>query len=187
LKSNTPYTIANEAWVVNQCHKNDRRAQKFIYDTYSENMLLICLRYTGNMEDAREAMLSGFYNFFSKLDKFSDRGTGSVRAWLKKLIVNECLMLLRRRPGFVITSTEDMPDMNVPANENVLTDLSVKEIMRLIQELPDGYRIVFNLSVFEQKTHKEIAMLLGISENTSKSQLHKARITMQKKLLELNY
>ena len=187
MKSNTPYTVANETWVVNQCAKNDRLAQKFIYDTYADGMLLMCMRYTGNIEDAREAMLSGFYNFFSKLDKFSDRGAGSVKAWLKKIIINECLMQLRQRSGFIIASVDNTAHNDVSANENVLADLSVKEIMMLIQKLPDGYRVVFNLYIFEQKTHKEIAALLGISENTSKSQLHKARAMMQKKLIELNY
>jgi len=146
-------------------------------------MMILCLRYISDKEDAKEVLHDAFCNFFKNLDRFEYKGEGSTKAWLKKIVVNQCLMHLRSRKQFIFNEGEIEKYEDVVMDETALDKMSVKEIMALIHTLPAGYRTVFNLYIFEGKGHKEIAQMLGITENTSKSQLHKARAMMQQKLL----
>lgn len=155
-----------------------------------ESMMILCLRYIVNQEDAREVLMDGFLNFFKHIKTFTYQGEGSVKAWLKKIVVNQCLMHLRKRQPFFIQAKEFEQYDTVGTDDDVLGHLSVKEIIKLVHSLPDGYRAVFNLYVFEGKNHREIGELLAISENTSKSQLHRARTMLREKLLQeakINY
>lgn len=172
-----------EIELIQACCNEDHYAQKRLFDRYAESMMILCFRYIPDREDAKEVMLDAFYNVFKNIEGFSYRGEGSFKAWLKKITVNQCLMHLRKKEAFFI-STDEQVAGDVAMDDNIVDKMSAKEIMRLIHQLPDGYRTVFNLYVFEEKTHKEIATLLNISENTSKSQLHKAKAMMQKKLLQ---
>ena len=153
-----------------------------MYDKYAENMMLLCYRYIPNKEDAKEVLLDAFYNFFKNIKGFTYQGDGSTRAWLKKIVMNQCLMHLRKKKMEFVTDPDGRVTEDISFNNNIIEGLSVKEIVALIHGLPDGYRTIFNLYVFDGKGHKEIADLLGISENTSKSQLHKAKALLQKKL-----
>lgn len=152
--------------------------------------MILCLRYVVNQEDAKEVLMDGFLNFFKHIKTFTYQGEGSVRAWLKKIVVNQCLMHLRKRQPFFIQAKELEHYDTAGADDDVLARLGAKEIIMLVHGLPDGYRAVFNLYVFEGKNHREIGELLAISENTSKSQLHRARTMLREKLLQeakINY
>lgn len=173
----------DEAALVKCCKDNNALAQKMLYNRYVESMMILCLRYVVNAEDAKEVLMDGFLGFFKNIDGFSYRGEGSVKAWLKKIMVNQCLMHLRKRRT-VFTDGKELEILETSASENVFNYLQVKEIMKMIQSLPDGYRTVFNLYFFEGMNHKEIGALLEITESTSKSQLHRARSLLKEKILQ---
>jgi RNA polymerase sigma-70 factor (ECF subfamily) len=169
-----------EKELARRCHRGEPSAQKALYDAYCNDMLLLCLRYIPDTEDAREVLMDGFYNCFKNIGSFEYRDEGSLKAWLKKIVVNQCLMHLRKRSGLLAEALPE--DDEVKVDNTMIEELSAKEIMNLIQQLPTGYRMVFNLYYFESCSHKEIAALLGISENTSKSQLIKAKRSLQQML-----
>lgn len=158
----------------------DRTAQKRLYDRYSPLFFSVCRRYLQRREDAEEALVSGFFKIFDQIDRFE--GAGSFEGWMRRIMVNEALMLLRKReplvfPGDAFTPPDTADSFNIEA------DISVREILQLIEELPAGYRTVFNLYVLEGMKHQEIADMLGISINTSKSQLILAKEKMRKLLV----
>lgn len=169
-----------EAQLIKRCAAGERAAQKVLYDLYVDDMMRLCLRYIPSSEDAREALMDGFYNCFERIDSFQYRGEGSLKAWLKKIVVNSCLMRLRKRVNIMVEELTSEDEIGV--DNMMLEALSAKEILTIIQKLPDGYRTVFNLYFFENATHKEIAQALGVSENTSKSQLAKAKASLQQML-----
>ncbi len=175
----------DDASVVKRCKDNDPAAQKIVYMQYAEDMMILCLRYVVDQEDAREVLMDGFFNCFKSIGNFNYLGAGSLKAWLKKIMVNQCLMHLRKRRPFFITSKEIDNYEDTTVSDNVVDTMTAKEIMQLVHSLPEGYRIVFNLYVFEGKNHREIGEMLNISENTSKSQLHRARAILQKQLLQV--
>jgi RNA polymerase sigma-70 factor, ECF subfamily len=163
------------------CKKGIPLAQNILYRTYAPKMLTLCFRYVGNAEDAQEILGDAFVDAFRKCASFQYLGTGSLKAWLTRIAVNRCLMFLRRKSmNFEDLSEDYGAYMETPAT--VMDEINAKELMNLIHELPAGYRTVFNLFVFEDMPHKEIASVLGISESTSKTQLHKARQLLQHKI-----
>jgi RNA polymerase sigma factor (sigma-70 family) len=170
--------------LIKEAKQGSAAAQKCLFDQLSQKMLLVCRRYVKNSEDAEELLLDGFYKFFKKIASFNYQGDAALYGWLKRIMINECLMFLRKKNVFTIV-TEATAD-EVPLQEEALNNLSAGEIFNLIVQLPVGYRTVFNLYVIEGVPHKEIAALLGISEGTSKSQFSKAKILLQKLLLQNN-
>lgn len=151
--------------------------------TYVEDMMLLCLRYIADKEDAREVLSDSFLKFFNNINDFEYRGVGSVKAWLKKITVNHCLMFLRKNRMSFQSVDDDDRHIEISAQDNIIEELTAKEILLLIHGLPDGCKTVFNLYVFEGRLHKEIAQMLGISEGTSKSQLHLAKSILKNKIL----
>jgi RNA polymerase sigma-70 factor (ECF subfamily) len=168
--------------LIREAKKGSAAAQKCLFDLLGDKMMLVCRRYVKTYEDAEEIVLDGFYKFFKNLPSFSYQGDGGVYAWLKKIMINECLMYLRSRHSFIIATEQEAEE--IPLNDDALNKLSASEILNMIMELPVGYRTVFNLYVLEGMTHKEIAQLLNISEGTSKSQLNKAKLLLQKNLTQ---
>lgn len=148
--------------------------------------MILCLRYVTIAEDAQETLMDGFVQAFRNIGSFEYRGPGSLRAWLKKIMVNQCLMRLRKRKQYFIDADLVSEHPAAAYDDPIPERMSASELMKIIHTLPDGYRTVFNLFVFEEMGHREIAALLGISENTSKSQLHKARQLLQQKIKPLN-
>jgi len=167
-----------EQKAIEGCKKQDRVSQKFLFDKYSDGMLVVCLRYVKHLPDAEDCMLNGFYNFYKTADRFIDNGQGSISGWLKKIMVNECLMLLRKKGGLKII--EEQHAAEVAIDDGQIDRMSANEIFRMILDLPVAHRTVFNLFAKEGYSHKEIAAALGISERTSKSYLNKARAMLQK-------
>ena len=165
-----------------EARKGSPAAQKCLFDEWANRLLMVCRRYVKNPEDAEEIMLDGFYKFFKNLPSFIYQGDAALFAWLKKIMINECLMFLRKKNVFTIVSDTAVEDISL--QEDALNNLSATEIFNLIVQLPVGYRTVFNLYEIEGMSHKEIATLLDISEGTSKSQLSKSKILLQKMLLK---
>ena len=170
----------NTAELVKEAKHGSAAAQKCLFDQLADKMLLVCRRYVKNKEDAEEILLDGFYKFFKSLPGFSYQGDAALQSWLKKIMVNECLMFLRKRKVFDIITETALDE--IPLEEAALNYLSAAEIFNMIIQLPVGYRTVFNLYVIEGMSHPEIAALTGIAEGTSKSQLSKARTLLQKML-----
>jgi RNA polymerase sigma-70 factor (ECF subfamily) len=170
------------SYLVREAKKGSAAAQKCIFDEWAGKMLLVCRRYVKAPEDAEELMLDGFHKFFRSLGGFEYQGDAALFAWLKKIMVNECLMFMRKKNLFVLVSESNAENSGV--EEEALNRMSAAEIFNLIVQLPAGYRTVFNLYEIEGMSHREIATLLGISEGTSKSQLSKAKTSLQKMLAQ---
>ena len=168
--------------LIREAKQGSAAAQKCLFDQLADKMLMICRRYVKSRENAEEIMLDGFYKIFRALDGFHYAGEKAFFAWVKRIMINECLMFLRKKNVFNLITESSMED--IPLDEEVLSQLSASEIFSLIVQLPVGYRTVFNLYAVEGLNHREIADLLKISEGTSKSQLSKARSLLQKILLQ---
>lgn len=168
-----------EQELIQGCLRGDRRAQKALYERYSAKMFGLCKRYVKTIENAEEVLIEGFCKVYQKIDMYS--GQGSFEGWIRRVMVNEALMFLRKNYRFnEHTDIDEVPSI-ADHQESAEDALSAKEILELLDELPTGYRTVFNLYVLEEYKHREIAEMLGISINTSKSQL----ILAKKRLQEL--
>jgi len=172
----------DHAIVIAGCKRGDRHAQKKIFDTYSKSLLLLCKRYVQNDHDAEELLLNGFYKFFASIKQFEYVSDTSLSAWLKRIMVNECLMHLRKAKSIRIVEAESSLDVSL--DEEAWANIAAKEILGAISTMPDGYRLVFNLFVIEGYMHGEISAMLGITEGASKSQLMRAKIYLQKALIK---
>lgn len=170
------------AELIKEAKAGSSAAQKCIFDQLADRMIIVCCRYVKSREDAEELLLDGFYKFFNALSGFHYQGDGALFVWIKKIMINECLMFLRKKNAFKIVTEEEAGDVQL--DDEALVKLSADEIFSLIVLLPLGYRTVFNLHVIEGMKHAEIALALGISEGTSKSQLSKARALLQKLLMQ---
>jgi len=170
------------AELIKEAKQGSAAAQKYLFDHLADKMMLTCRRYIKNREDAEEILLDGFYKFFKNLSGFTYQSDGALIAWLRKIMINECLMFLRKKNVFNMV-TETAAD-DIPLEAEALNNLSAAEIFNLLSQLPVGYRTVFNLHVIEGMEHKEIAALMGIAEGTSRSQLNKAKLLLQKSLLQ---
>jgi len=174
----------NEALLAQRCAGGNAKAQKELFMRYNDAMLLLCMRYITNREDAREAMMDGFLAAYKNISGFEWRGDGSLAAWLRRVMVNQCLSRLRKRT--LRFEAADMAEERFEQGrqEDITGKLGAKEIMTMIHSLPEGCRTVFNLHIFEQIGHGEIGTLLGISESTSKSQLHRARTLLKEMIVQ---
>lgn len=170
--------------LLKECKAGSITAQKYLFDKYAIAFFLLCRRYLKTDEQAEDTMMSGYFKIFQSLQQFIYNTDATAYAWMKQIMVNECLMELRKKNNYLFVASEMQDDIAV--DENAINDLSANEIFKLITQLPIGYRTVFNLFVMEQMTHKEIAALLKITEGTSKSQLSKARIMLQQLLQQQN-
>jgi len=172
----------NTSELVKEAKQGSTAAQKCLFDQFAEKMLLVCQRYVKSPEDAEELLLDGFYKFFTKISSFNYQGDAALYAWLKRIMINECLMFLRAKNVFTIVTEATAEE--IPLQEEALDNLSAEEIFKLIVQLPVGYRTVFNLYAIEGMNHGEIAGMLNISEGTSRSQFSKAKVLLQKILLQ---
>lgn len=179
--------MITEEELIEGCKKGKRWAQSELYNRYSASMLAVSMRYCRNVSEAEDALQEAFIRIFKYVKNFKGRHDGSLSAWIKTIVVNTTLSHNRNNKKHHYT--EDVDDLHVSADPVPLFDDEVdvsrrkqEAIMKSMQKLPVGYRTVFNLYVVEGYTHKEIAEILGISENTSKSQLSKARKYLKKLL-----
>ena len=155
-----------------QVRRQDRTAMKMLYERYVGYLTAVCARYIPDDDDVKDILQEAFIKAFQSMDKFSWRGEGSLKAWLTRIVVNDSLKALRRKKPLSLSATLAEP---VEEEEPAFEAVPLPVIQGMIRKLPDGYRTVFNLFVFEDKSHKEIASLLGIKENSSASQLFHAK------------
>lgn len=158
----------NESHIIEKCKAQDRVGQKTLYDKYAPLFFSISLRYIKQRPAAEDVMIESFYRIFNKIDQYN--GKGSFEGWMKRIVINECLMYLRKNNNMKM-HVELEKAHGVSESANILSNISFNEIVELLQQLPAGYRTIFNLYVIEGYKHREIAEELGISINTSKSQL----------------
>jgi RNA polymerase sigma-70 factor (ECF subfamily) len=167
--------------LIKGCLSGDRSCQRRIYDIYAPKMMPLCLRYSKNQEEAEEVLQDGFLNMYNSMDQYKRKGT--FEGWLRKIMINCALMRYRGKVQLhrITELTEDYDFLST--GDEFIDRLSEKELIRLIQQLPPAYRMVFNLYVFEGMKHREIALLLNITEGTSKSNLSDARTILKRSLL----
>ncbi len=173
----------NEKALIESCRRKDRKAQKALYDHYAPMMLGVCRRYVKTREDAEDVLLEAFFKVFSNLQQF--KGEGSFEGWIRRIVINESLMFLRKTHNLHIRV--ELQPTDIKTSTTVVDKLAAQDIIHLLNQLPTGYRTIFNLYVIEGYKHREIADLVGISINTSKSQLILAKKRLRDLLEEANY
>ncbi|MBK6264839.1 sigma-70 family RNA polymerase sigma factor [Marivirga sp. S37H4] len=174
-------SISEESLIAG-CIKQNGSDQKALFDKYSGRMLTVCNRYIKDRLEAEGVMVTAFVKIFERIAQFS--GEGNFEGWMRRIMVNESLMYLRKHKNMSLTI--DIEEAHHLPNFEVLDDhLQAADLLQMISELPVGYRTVFNLYAIEGFSHKEIAEQLNIHENTSKSQLSRARAYLQKRLTEM--
>ena len=198
----------SELELIRKARRQDTAAIKALYDAYVQYLVAVCKSYIASDDDVKDVLQESFLKVFSSLDKFEWRGEGSLKPWMRRIVVNEALMFLRRRSkqatesldealGYGNGAGETHGARNVPGAGTPLDLADESEddnpdvgavpmsvLLGMIRDLPDGYRTVFNLYVFEEKSHREIAAILGIGENTSYSQFSRAKSLLAKKIKE---
>lgn len=158
--------------LIEGCIREDRNVQGLLYKKYSNKMYAVCLRYCNTREEAEDVLQDAFIKIFDKISYF--RGDGSFEGWMRRIMVNTALRsrdkrMLKFEPGDLDKVAEPV----IPSS--VLGEMNVKEIMHEVEQMPEGYRLVFNLNAVEGYNHKEIGEILGINESTSRSQFARAR------------
>lgn len=168
-----------------RCRQGDNSARRQLYEQYGGRMLGVCLRYAGDRETAQDLMHDGFLKIYNSFDKFTFRGEGSLRAWMERVMVNTALQFLRKKDVMHQSiALDDTPEVGSEPEALEVEAIPQKILMTFVNELPVGYRTVFNLYIFEEKSHKEIAQMLGINEKSSASQLFRAKSALAKRVKE---
>lgn len=163
--------------LIKQCANNDRKAQKEIYQLFAGKLFSICLKYSKNKQEAQDNFQDGFIVIFDKIGQFNFKG--SFEGWLKRVMMNTVLLKYRKKNVLNIV-TEDIPDEVIVEVDD--DEISLDFLLNLINELPDRYRLVFNLYALDGYSHKEISEMLLIAEGTSKSNLARARAILKQKI-----
>jgi len=162
--------------LIQNCLKQDRKAQALLYHTFSSKMYGVCLGYAKDRDEAKDILQEGFIKIFANLKNYT--GKGSFEGWIRKIIVNTAIDHYRKSAnGHTSLNIENVPD--IQTNCSVLEAMGAKELVVLIHKLPEGARLIFNLYVVEGYTHKEIAEIMNISEGTSKSQFSRGKHLLQ--------
>ncbi|REC46606.1 RNA polymerase sigma factor [Chryseobacterium pennipullorum] len=170
-----------ERQLLSECQRNDRNAQRKVYEKMAGRLYAVCRRYLKNDEDIEEVLADTFYKIFTKISMLQNPDT--FEAWARKIAVNECLQKLRASKALFISLEENYTDAPAGTAESISFE---KDILDLLNFLPEGCRAIFNLFAIEGYPHKEIAAMLSISEGTSKSQLNFARKKLQELLVNQN-
>jgi RNA polymerase sigma-70 factor (ECF subfamily) len=163
--------------LIAQCKKNDSQAQSQIYKLYASKLFSICLKYSRNYAEAEDNLQDAYVTIFKKIDQFKSKG--SFEGWLKRITINTALQRYRSVGVFDIINEDQIEDVSVDVDED---NISLDFLLQIIQELPDRYRLVFNLYALDDFSHKEIAKMLDISTGTSKSNLARARLILKDKI-----
>ncbi len=169
--------------LIKSCIKGDRTSQKVIYDRLAPRMFPICIRYIGDRAAAEDVLQDGFITLFEKIGSY--KGEGSFEGWARRIFVTTALMALRKKDALKMSDELDSAKGMKAETVSQVQNIGYKELMKLIMTLPPGFRTVFNLYSIEGYSHKEIGEMLGISETTSRTQLSRARLWLQKKIKEL--
>lgn len=174
----------NDSTLVKKCIDGDQRAQRTLFEKFAPKMLGVCLRYAKEQTQAEDVLQDGFVKVFTKLESYKG---GSLEGWIRRIMVNTSLDQIRKNHKFQDNIDIDQVDYKVTDNGFILEGLMAEDLMLLINSMPDGYRVVFNMFAIEGYSHKDIAKELGVSENTSKSQYSRARAFLKTKLEEIDF
>ncbi len=161
---------------------NDLKSQKELFDKYKDSMKSLCLRYTGNNQDAEDILQEGFILAFGKLKNY--KFEGSFEGWLRRIMINVALKFLKRKKSIYFEDIDSFYDLK-DKSEDILSKLNADNLLDLLTKLPSGYRTVFNMYVIEGFNHKEIGEKLNIAESSSRSQLAKSKKMLKKLITEL--
>lgn len=162
--------------LIEECKKHNPKAQEQLYHLFSKKFFGLCLKYSSNYADAQDNLQDGFILLFKKIEQFS--GKGSFEGWAKRVIINNALQKFKG-VRFMEVLSDEIPDEIVTIEDD---NAPLDYLMKIIQELPEQYRIVFNLYVLDGYSHKEISEMLHLSTGTTKSNLHRARLILKEKL-----
>ena len=174
----------SEQKLIAGCRDKNRAAQQQLYNSYSGKMYALCSRYVKSSMEAEDVLVTAFTKVFEKIDQF--KSEGSFEGWIRRIVVNESLTWLRKNKAMYVETDIEKADRE--PDYNLMSDhLEAEDLLKIIQQLPTGYQLVFNLYAIDGYSHKEIAEQLGISENTSKSQLSRARVYLQKLLVQYEW
>ncbi len=171
--------------LVELCLKKDSRSLDELYNSFSGKMFGVCLRYAKNRTDAQDLLHDGFVKVYTGLHEY--KGNGSLEGWIRRIMVNTAINFYKRRTGKFFGITESDEENITGYSEDIIGQISTQELLHYVNEMPDGYRLVFNMYVIEGYKHIEISELLGISEATSKTQFMKARRYLMKKVKQMEY
>lgn len=172
----------DEIKLIEQCMNGDPTSQKLLFERYGPKMLAVCTRYARHRLEAEDIFQEAFIKVFSKLHQFEKRG--SLEHWIKRIMINTAIKYLKKSSvKNELIGLEELPETAIKSD--AISQMSEQELLKVINTLPDGYRMVFNMYAIEGMNHKEIADELGIGESTSRSQLVKARKLLQSKIIEL--
>ncbi len=167
--------------LIARCRAGDRDAHEHLYKLYARSMYNVSFRITGREEDAEDALQEAFISAFRNLDAY--RADATFGAWLKRIVINKSINLLKKRKHEWIADDEDWDVAEPESGEDYEHPLTVERVRKAIEGLPDGYRTVLSLYLLEGYDHQEIAEILGITESTSKSQLNRAKARLREKLI----
>lgn len=163
--------------IVKGCIEKNAIAQKNLYEKFARKMMGVCLRYADSSEEAEDVVQNGFISVFENIESF--KGTGSLEGWVRKIMVNTALTNIRKNKKLKQNIELDSVEFMIPSNSHN-ESLEAKDLLKIIQTLPIGFKTVFNLYAIEGYSHKEIGDMLNISEGTSKSQYSRAKAHLQK-------
>ncbi|MFK5878282.1 MAG: sigma-70 family RNA polymerase sigma factor [Flavobacteriaceae bacterium] len=163
--------------LIEKCAKNDRKAQAEVYQIYAGKLFAVCLKYSRNREEAQDNLQDGFMTIFDKIQSF--KHNGSFEGWMKRIVINTALHKYRRKSLLSIVTEEISEEIVVEVDEEFV---SMDYLLEIIQQLPDRYRMVFNLYILDGYSHKEIAEELNITNSTSKSNLCRARMILKEQI-----
>lgn len=166
--------------LVRECINGNPRAQKALFDKFAPKMFSVCLRYMKKTEEAEDALQDSFVKIFSKLPDFKNEGV--LEGWIRRIVVNSCLDQIRKNSKFLNDVQAEEVEYKLDQNSFIAENLMAEDLMKLIQRMPDGYRIVFNMFAIEGYSHQEIAAQLGVTESTSKSQYLRARAYLRERI-----
>lgn len=162
--------------LINDCKKNDIKAQEQLYRQFAPKMFSVCLKYSRNYAEAQDHLQDAFLLVFEKIHTFEFKG--SFDGWIKRVVINHVLQQYRNKSFLSLIDEDIIEDVEIEFDD----EISIEFLMKIIQELPDRYRLVFNLNVFENYSHQEIADTLGITVGTSKSNLSRAKMILKEKI-----
>lgn len=180
LESIDTASAMDDLTLVSECAKGNSKAQRALFDKFAPKMLAVCQRYLRNNQEAEDVLQDGFVKVFQKIVDF--KMEGSLEGWIRRIVVNTALDTIRKNKKLLDDVQVEEVQYKVSFTDHQFDGMDLAQLMKLIDAMPDGYRIVFNMFAIEGYSHKEIADTLGVTENTSKSQYSRARAFLRTQL-----
>ncbi|AZQ43220.1 RNA polymerase sigma factor [Nonlabens ponticola] len=166
--------------LIKECQAGNRKAQRELYDRYASALYGCCLKYAPNAQEAQDVLQDSFITIFDKIKQFKSKG--SLEGWCKRIAINTALQRYRGKKVYQLENEGAIPETGVEVEEP--EDISLQDMLQMIQQLPERYRMVFSLYTLDGYGHKEIASMMGITEGTSKSNLSRAKQNLQEMILQ---